>query len=72
MNLYDNPKYDFNYQFAIDLDPIKLYKVKTKLYYWKKYIYSINLFVLLVLQGDSLIIECRYNTMDRTDMTFVI
>ena len=29
MNLYDNPKYDFNYQFAIDLDPIKLYKVKT-------------------------------------------
>ena len=25
--LFDNPNYDFNYQFAIDIEPTKLYKV---------------------------------------------
>jgi hypothetical protein len=26
-NIYDNPKYDFNYQFNIEVEPFKIYKV---------------------------------------------
>ena len=29
--LFDNPTYDFNYQFLTDIEPVKLYKVFAKI-----------------------------------------
>lgn len=45
--LFDNPNYDFNYQYIIDIEPTK------------------------VLKGDVLINECKFNTQDRDNFTYV-
>ena len=35
--LFDNPTYDFNYQFLIDIEPVKLQKVSMRNIYFSFY-----------------------------------
>ena len=43
MDLFDNPKYDFNYQFNIEVKPLKLKKVYIYIYIFFFYILIICL-----------------------------
>ena len=67
--LFDNPSYDFNYQFVMDIKPTKLFKVRSSTL---KNLKTVDILYLhFLFKGDALVTTCGYNTMDRSKFTYV-
>jgi len=62
--LFANPTYDFNYQFLMDIEPVKILKV-TNIFYTFHYSFK------YYLQGDALITTCSYDSNNRENFTYV-
>ena len=65
--LFENENFDSRFQHAIDIKPVKIVKVSKILTDFL--IEALNLFINN--KGDSLLLECEYDTEDRSSFTLV-
>ncbi len=64
--LFDNPNYNFDYQFQMDIEPTKVFPVCLIIsFYFKK---IMNYF----LKGDAFITSCKFSSLGRKKFTTVI